>query len=292
VLNWHVRGEFVCASELPRCPGRFIPVVPMGGWLSVSAMVGVSHNSGMAWWRRAQCPVRPVEQEWIEQSMQWFTEQFGRHRSRAEVVLPTDDFFPGTYRGTRRDVRVVLERLCAHMGIDPGRVRLEHDASEVSHEMSVHVPIHTEWTGAAGHHRVHAGRSVIGIHDDQAARPMALVATIAHELGHVLLLADGRISADQEDHEPLTDLLTIFFGLGIFTANAAVEHTREARGAYSYTATSRLGYLTEPMYGYGLARYAWLRGEADPHWARYVDTNPRTFLKRGLRYLNHTDRTG
>ena len=39
------------------------------------------------------------------------------------------------------------------------------------------------------------------------------------------------------------------------------------------------------MYGYGLARYAWLRGEPDPAWARYLDTNPRAFLRRGLRYL-------
>jgi hypothetical protein len=45
------------------------------------------------------------------------------------------------------------------------------------------------------------------------------------------------------------------------------------------------------MYGYALARYAWLRGETNPAWARYLDTNPRTFLKRGLRYLAQADRT-
>ncbi|GAA4473494.1 hypothetical protein [Phytohabitans houttuyneae] len=39
------------------------------------------------------------------------------------------------------------------------------------------------------------------------------------------------------------------------------------------------------MYGYALARYAWLRGETDPAWSRYLDTNPRAYLKRGLRYL-------
>ncbi len=39
------------------------------------------------------------------------------------------------------------------------------------------------------------------------------------------------------------------------------------------------------MYGYGLARYAYLRGETRPSWSRYLDTNPGTFMKRGLRYL-------
>jgi len=44
--------------------------------------------------------------------------------------------------------------------------------------------------------------------------------TALHELGHVLLLADGKISKDRKDHEHLTDLLTVWLGLGIFTANS------------------------------------------------------------------------
>lgn len=230
--------------------------------------------------------MRPAEQDWIERSMDWFVAEFGRQRLHDEVVLPTDDFFPGIYRGSRDDVRTVLERLCKHMDIDPARVDLEHDGADEDPGLSAHMPINTEWSGAAGHHRMRDGRSVIGIRDAQAKQPMALVATIAHELGHVLLLGDGRISREREDHEPLTDLLTVFFGLGIFTANSAFDFGREDRGQYRYTRHTRLGYLTEPMYGYALARYAWLRGEADPAWSRYLDTNPRTYLKRGIRYLN------
>jgi hypothetical protein len=45
------------------------------------------------------------------------------------------------------------------------------------------------------------------------------------------------------------------------------------------------GYLTEPMFGYGLACLAWLREETGPGWASAVDANPRSALKRGLRYL-------
>jgi hypothetical protein len=244
----------------------------------------------MAWWR-AECPVRPVEQRWIDESMDWLVEQFGEERLRSEVVLPTDDYFPGAYAGSREDVLRVVDRLCAHMGVDRARVEVEHGEADDDHEaMSADVPLRSSSQGAAGHHRVRDGRSVIGIRDDQAPRPMALVATVAHELGHVLLLGGGLIAADRPDHEPLTDLLTVYFGLGIFTANAAFEFSQEARGRYSYTSTTRLGYLTEPMYGYGLARFAWLRGESRPSWARYLDTNPGTFLKRGLRFLEHAPR--
>ena len=102
--------------------------------------------------------MRPVEQEWIERSMDWLRAQFGDERLRGAVVRPTDDFFPGVYRGSRDDIRTVLGRLCAHMGVD------------------------------------------------------------------------------------------------------------------------------------ALARYAWLRGEPKPPWAAHLDTNPRTFLKRGLRFLEVSGR--
>jgi hypothetical protein len=225
--------------------------------------------------------VRQVEQDWIETSLDWLLAEFGRGRLHGTVLLPSDDFFPGAYRGTRADIKTVLGILCAHMDVDPARVELEHYSGDVEPELAAYVPLNSSSQGAAGHHRMRDGRSIIGVKDEQAETPMALVATIGHELGHVLLLADGRISAQRKDHEPLTDLLTVFFGLGIFAANSAFEFSRNE---HSYR-TSRLGYLTEPMFGYALARYAWLRGETDPPWARHLDTNPGAFLKQGLRYL-------
>lgn len=239
----------------------------------------------MAWWRRAGCPIRPVEQGWIEQSMTWLESQFGERRLHGTVVLPTDEFFPGTYRGSEQEVRGVLDRLCRHMDIDPGRVRLEYGHGAANPELAAHVPVQTQSTGAAGLHEAHRGSPVVTVSRDVLDHPMALVATLAHELGHVLLLGEGRIPADRPDHEPLTDLLTVFFGLGIFGANAAFDYSRDMHGRYSYTRSSRLGYLTEPMYGYALAWYAWRRGETSPSWARYLETNPRTVLRRGLRYL-------
>ncbi|MEV4346327.1 hypothetical protein AB0J83_17810 [Actinoplanes sp. NPDC049596] len=236
----------------------------------------------MRWWGRVESPVRAVEREWIETSLDWMVGEFGRARLLGAVVLPTDEFFPGVYRGSRDDIRAVFRRLCAHMGVDPGRIDLEHDADDEDDGLAAYVPLNRQWQVAAGHHRIRGGRSVIGIRDDKAAEPMALVATIAHELGHAILLNDGlRIDPEREDHEPLTDLLTVFYGLGIFAANAAFEFNRHETGYR----TSRLGYLTEPMFGYALARYAWLRGEPAPTWASYLDTNPRAYLKRGLRYL-------
>jgi hypothetical protein len=111
----------------------------------------------MAWWRRADCPVRPVEQDWIERSLDWLVAEFGTDRLHGDVVLPTDDYFPGAYRGSRDDVRRVLLRLCRHMGVDPAAGELEHLEAGDHADLSGGVPLHRSWSGAAGHYRVRAG---------------------------------------------------------------------------------------------------------------------------------------
>jgi hypothetical protein len=229
--------------------------------------------------------VRPEEQSWIERSLDWLTAQFGRTALLGEVLTPTDEHFPGVYTGSAEDVEDLVARLCAHMGVDRAAIELEHESDDIDPRLAGHVPLTTARSGAAGHYRLRGGRAVIAIRDDLAARPMALVATVAHELGHARLIGEGRADPAARDHEPLTDLLTVHFGLGIFGANAAFDRFRRVQGEYTYTHTSRLGYLTEPMFGYALARYAWLRREPAPAWARFLDTNPRAFLKQGLRYL-------
>ncbi|HEX5289618.1 MAG TPA: hypothetical protein VFX25_12165 [Streptosporangiaceae bacterium] len=74
--------------------------------------------------------------------------------------------------------------------------------------------------------------------------------------------------------------------MGIFTANAAFDFTA-GRGSGARTggwSSSRTGYLTEQMFGYGLACLAVQRGEREPAWARHLDTNPRVYTRHGLRY--------
>jgi hypothetical protein len=86
-----------------------------------------------------------------------------------------------------------------------------------------------EYSGAAGLYFSKASqetRRKIAINVSQFKNPMSLVATIAHELGHVILLGGGKISHDDKDHEYLTDLITVFFGLGIFTANSAFQFSQ------------------------------------------------------------------
>lgn len=234
------------------------------------------------WWSKPKCPVRAEEQAWIEESLDWFVAEFGEDAMKRPVVVPQGSFFPVGYTGSEQDVRAVFVSVCARLEIPPERVVLEIEAQDAEAESLLeHLPISYQSKEAAGHWRKRDEATVISVQLHQARDPIALVATIAHELGHERLLGEERIDPERRDGEPLTDLFTVFFGMGIFSANAAFEF-RLSHRAYR---TSRLGYLTEPMFGYALARYSWLRGETSPAWAEHLDTNPRTYLKQGLKYL-------
>jgi hypothetical protein len=229
----------------------------------------------------AACPVSEDERAWTEESMRWFRAEFGDGPLRDEVVLPTAEFFPGAYSGTEDDVREVLDLLCGFASVDRSSIVLEFYGDDGEDTLTRELGLTRHSRSAAGHYRHEGDRTIIAIDSTLAAQPARLIATIAHELGHARLLGEERITADRRDHEPLTDLLTVYLGLGVFTANAAFDYRQDHR----QRTTQRLGYLTEPMFGYGLACHAWLRGERRPAWARHLDTNPRVVMRSGLRYL-------
>jgi hypothetical protein len=214
--------------------------------------------------------VAPREQRWIEESMTLFRRELGPGRP---VVLATD--FPGPYL-----VDDVFRRVCGYAEVDPEPITVELYGGGEEAELARAAGLDFRSSTAAGDYRREGGRAIVGIDVASAAHPARLVATIAHELAHHRL-AEGGLDTGRADHEPLADLLTVHLGLGIFTANAAFEYRVDQR----HRSTHRLGYLTEPMFGYALACHAWLRGEPAPAWARHVDGNPRSALRRGLRHL-------
>jgi hypothetical protein len=205
------------------------------------------------------CPVNAREQKWIEESLAWLRTTFGAPRPVITDLADAD----------------VVGRLCQLMDVDPKTITVELYGDSAEDDLARAAGLTVRSRGVAGHFRRENGRPVIAI--DRTLTSTRLVATVAHELGHVRL--DGRYDAG--DHEPLTDLLTVHFGLGVFGANACFDFSQD----HERRQVRRLGYLTEPMYGYALACHAHSLGERRPAWAAHLDVNPRVYLKRGLRHL-------
>jgi hypothetical protein len=89
----------------------------------------------------------------------------------------------------------------------------------------------------------------------------------------------------------MTDLLTVFYGLGVFNANSSFVFEQWTNSQFQGWRAGGAGYLTEEMFGYALGLYAYLRNESRPEWKAYLKTNIKSYLKSSLNYLAKTGDT-
>lgn len=166
------------------------------------------------------------------------------------------------------------------MEIDPSTVELSF------YEDNNPVYVGETRQGTAGLYRQEGGKYRIWVEVKNLHDPLAIVATLAHELCHVHLLGHGRLSEDEEDHEPLTDLLTVFLGVGVFTANAVIREVNWQHGNVSGWSMSRQGYLGMTHFGYAFAKFARSRGENGRDWASELRLDVRSAFKQSMRFLS------
>lgn len=238
----------------------------------------------MLGWFRSKLPVTSEQQEWIERRWGWLVEEFGEPRLKAlPMILPTPIYFPDPYERTPTDAEAMFARVCGYMGVDRERIDLSFFSGKAPDFGERGGGLITS-TGAAGYY-VGGERIRIALEVAHLADPISLVATMAHELAHVLLLGDGRITVEVEDHEHLTDLLTVAMGFGIFTANACIRDSAKSDGQWFKWSVGKQGYLTQEEWGYALARYARFHGEAKPKWVRHLRPDIRAHLRRSARHI-------
>jgi hypothetical protein len=246
----------------------------------------------------AKLPVSDQDRLWVDEGFRRLEKVVGRRRMmEAKVVLPTAEDFPDPYDATLAAAERLFCRVCSYMQVKRKSVELEIFPDETE-ELRQILPY---WQQEGKHHAagmfVHKANEpsqeqdnkersmLVAIRNTQLKDPLSLVATMAHELGHVILLGERRLDPQPPDHEPLTDLLTVFLGLGIFTANASrrfKQYQDDRRHGWSM---HNLGYLPEEVYGYALAKFAVERGEPKPAWRKHLSTNVRSYFKQSCTWL-------
>lgn len=242
-------------------------------------------------WFTPKCPVDDETREWIDNAFQWLIDELSIEVLReAQIVLPTEEYFPDPYNGSRVSIRKMLDRVCGFMDIDPALVEIrffENNDSSRFHPLAAGESSERHALGTYQMRR--DGKYAISLDTMQATNPEMMVATIAHELGHVILLGEGRLSEDYEDHEPMTDLVTVFYGLGIFNANSSFVFEQFTNAQFQGGRAGSAGYLSEEMFGYALALFAYLRRESKPKWTIHLSTNVKSYFKSSSKYLNKTE---
>jgi hypothetical protein len=238
------------------------------------------------WLFPASCPCDPAAKDWVEGRLEWLAKEFDDHAFNGRpVVLPTHDFFPDRYDGSKPSVRALLDRVCGYMDVAPGLVALKFvsDAGKIwlVNDAGQYMP------HAAGTYEEGERKFVIRLDKSGLDDPMGLVGTMAHELAHVRLLGEGRVMSDAYDNELLTDLTVVFFGLGIFLANTPRNWDSQLK-KWPDSDLNKPEYMTPPMFGYALAHLAWFRGEENPAWAKHLRWNARSEFKQATRFLFKT----
>lgn len=235
---------------------------------------------------KPRCPLEPEVAKWVEYSMGWLASRFGESIIRdGKVILPNKDYFPDPISPTVADLTPLFERVCVYMRIDPDSIDLRFFSEAGNTDLGNGLVIATEGPSAAGLYRDKMGRHIISIKIDEGVGAASYIATIAHELCHVHLIGGDHVHPVDDDHEPLTDLATVFFGLGVFNANSIVSDTQWSTGGWSGWSVGAHGYLPEEVFGYAFSVFAWIRRESKPEWARYLRPNVRSVFRKGIKYL-------
>jgi len=220
--------------------------------------------------------------EWIDARSSFVLDQFGTERIRScPIILPTTEFFPRHFSGTKEEAGAIFDRLCGFLDINPQTVELDVFSGGERVDGGT-----TPW----GMYQEHEDQFRIWVEVSQFRAPLDLAATMIHELCHVHLLGHGRLTEDEDDHEPLTDLAAVFLGLGVITANATLRDLRWRYGLEEGGHISPHPYFTMQMYGYALALFSRVRDEDAPFWSKHLRPDVRHAFRKSAQYLRRHGR--
>ncbi|MEO1448754.1 MAG: hypothetical protein AAFV07_04455 [Bacteroidota bacterium] len=234
-------------------------------------------------------PVTQADKEWLEEAFLWIEKEFGAEFLKTvEIITPTPRYFPGEYQGREEDGEFYFQKVCEYMKVPLMRVSFGY-YSEQRQEFqpgqftSLSPGLTDQFQGSAGLYMKRGNaRQRIEVEIGELKDPEGLISTIAHELAHVKLLGEERI---HENDEPLTDLVAVAFGFGIFMGNSVFHFSQWQTGEYQGWETRRKGYLPEQMIAYSLALMVNYQGKETVDWEKFLNKSMRQYFRKSLKYI-------
>ena len=226
------------------------------------------------------------EQTRLGQELAALSAQVPRSDRRPTIcVLPTARFFPDEWTKDGRGIWRLCERLMAYAGLSSLEpVVMVVDETEMPSEDAVAV-----------FHGIEQTRCYFRVRMDLVDDPMALAATLAHEVAHAYRDRHGLVRSGEEE-ELLTDLTTVYLGFGVLTLNAAHRYSASGSidGSYITTTYSHqtFGYLSPQSLAYLLALQCvagqWSAKQIKRVTA-HLSANQATFFKKALKVVQARD---
>ncbi len=243
----------------------------------------------MGWWPfRERTFLDPDDEEWQIETWKWFLDKFGgipdlKHSS---LVLPTRQYFPPTDKTGHERAEFIFEcvKHLARMPDWPCRLVAQPRRAELRvGDITTLKPITHAPAGTFG---FEGNEVVITYQPADIDNPGVLIATLAHELAHYLLLRwRTDIPGGDDVHELTTDLLTVYMGFGVFGASTAFNFSQHQDVMSQGWQWSRHGYLNERAWVFGQAVFLELRGETAETVKPFLKAHLYSDLTEAIRYL-------
>ncbi|HEY5746934.1 MAG TPA: hypothetical protein VIU12_12705 [Chryseolinea sp.] len=237
--------------------------------------------------------VTPEDKDWIEEAFLWFEEEYTRDfLKNVRTIEPTKEFFSIDFKGTEKNAEDLTKMICGYMDIKDVQIDL-HYFSDKPLELAEGIVTTQSEKGfrqasknALGTYTEKGHRKYsIGIELEVLKNPTSLIATISHELSHLLLLGEGRL---QKNDEELTDLNCIALGFGIFTCNSIFTFDQWQGTSHQGWQAQRRGYIPEEVATYALALLTRYQDKNDNGWTDYLNSSPKKMFKKNIKYLTAT----
>ena len=237
--------------------------------------------------------VTSEDKEWVEEAFLWFESQYSReYLKNLRIIEPTKEFFPLDFKGTEENADELARMICDCMQIKNVRIDL-HYFSDKPLELAEGIVTTQSDAGYKQESNNTLGTYLeeghkhysIGIELELLKDPVNLIATLAHELSHLILLGEGRL---EENNEELTDLNCIALGFGIFTCNSIFSFAQWQGTSHQGWQAQRRGYIPEQVATYGLALLANYQNTERIDWIKYLNPSPKKMVEKNLKYLRKT----
>lgn len=243
----------------------------------------------MFWNKKGKLPITIEDKEWVEESLLFLRENFGtEHFDNLKTITPTKNFYNITFKGNEEDAEFILKRTMEIMSIEDSKINLVFFSDQPIEMadgtiLSTPADINGSWKSAAGIYEEKNDEKTIYIEREQLKNTISLIATISHELSHLILLGENRI---EENDEYLTDLTAIAYGFGIFIGNSKFQHSTFQNSTNFGWQMSNQGYLPEQIIAYSMAWLSKHRKEST-EYKQYLNKTMGKYFSQSEEYLRN-----
>lgn len=238
----------------------------------------------MFWNRKIKCPIDLEDKKWVEDKVTWLNTNIIDIR-RQPTILPTKKFFNINYSGKERDAFDTLDIMSDYFQIDTNMIQLKF-YSEKPAKLDTHLRTQRDEGGTAGLYILDDDENTIMIEEQQLSQPNSLIATLAHELSHYIIMYEKGYHFEETENEFLTDLATIGFGFGIFLGNTKFNFKQWQSGdGWGGWSASTQGYLPEQVIAYTMAEIQNRKQNLEPDWVDHLHGDFKKQFKKSLKYI-------